>query len=220
MPATADAPLAVALEPRGQARKVTGKQGRLSDSDSNLRFGALPEHNQVVRLRRVTPTRGTHALGAGDAARLATPETERGVGSSGEETSDTAGQASEDRPRTRAAGTPLGSGDLFAILWHALADVLGTAAAAALLRRAAQRAQASTPELGELVITRGALEYQHELPPSWRDATLEPRPALRALVRELWPLLVDLTGSIVVQRLARIPELQAAGIIAELGAQP
>ena len=102
-------------------------------------------------------------------------------------------------------------GDLFTSLWNALADMLGTAAAAALLRRAVQRALPRFPELGELAITRASLEYRYTLPAAWK-ASAPPR-ALCELVGELWPLLVDLTGPVVVERLLRIPELVAAGIV-------
>jgi hypothetical protein len=109
------------------------------------------------------------------------------------------------------------AGELFGLLWHALADVLGTAAAAALLRRAAQRAAAAVPELFALEITRVPLEYQYKVPGSWHDAGPESLHALSALVAELWPLLVELTGSVVVGRLAQVPELRQRGVVPPRG---
>lgn len=104
-----------------------------------------------------------------------------------------------------------GSGaDLFALLWIGLADILGTAAAATLLRRAAQGALARAPELAALRIARQNLDYRYTLPSSWVDPVSHHRSgALQALACELRSLLVDLTGSVVIQRLAQIPELRA-----------
>jgi CheY-like chemotaxis protein len=48
--------------------------------------------------------------------------------------------------KSSGAGEP-STGDLFAVLWRALTDILGTAAAATLLRRAALRAGPRCPEL-------------------------------------------------------------------------
>ena len=115
-----------------------------------------------------------------------------------------------------SAGTNLSAGDLFTILWGALADVLGTAAAATLLRRAAQRAALRWPELEALAITRESLEYRYSLPVTWQDPSPGPPRALCELARELCTLLVDLTGSVIVNRLAQIPELSSRGIIQRL----
>ena len=102
--------------------------------------------------------------------------------------------------------------DRFALLWTGLADILGTAAAATLLRRAAQCALPRAPELAALCITRQSLEYRYTLPSSWTSPVSGPCEALSALARELWPLLVDLTGPVVIQHLAQIPELRALGV--------
>jgi hypothetical protein len=114
----------------------------------------------------------------------------------------------------------LSASDLFALLWQALADILGTAATATLLRRAAQRAAAHWPELTALNITRGALEYQYQVPDDWSQRARKPPPALCELVRELWVLLLDLTGSVVVKRLSQISELRAHGLIPPEERQP
>src|SRR5688572_2955240 len=101
------------------------------------------------------------------------------------------------------------SADAFALLWTGLADILGTAAAATLLRRAAECALPRAPELAALHITRQRLDYRYTLPSSWASPGWDPRVALSALTRELWPLLVDLTGSVVIRRLEQVPELRA-----------
>jgi hypothetical protein len=117
-------------------------------------------------------------------------------------------------------GTGPSSATLFALLWGALADLLGTAAAATLLRRAALRAAPRNPELAELGIVRDNLEYKYTIPASWNDGTKSTQHALRHLIAELLPLLVELTGPIVVTRLAQIPELRACGITFPQEKQP
>lgn len=111
-----------------------------------------------------------------------------------------------------SSGSNASSADLFALIWSGLADILGTAAAATLLRRAAQCALPRAPELVLLRITRQGLEYRYTLPSSWTSPVSDSSGALSALARELWPLLVDLTGSVVVQRLAQLPELRVLGV--------
>jgi len=124
------------------------------------------------------------------------------------------------RPSGAAAGAELSIAALFTLVWDALADVLGTAATATLLRRAARRAAPRCPELGELAITREKLEYRYTLPSAWADGAGGTPVALRELVVELCPLLVELTGPIVVRRLERIPELRKRGIITAQEEQP
>jgi hypothetical protein len=77
----------------------------------------------------------------------------------------------------RVLGSELPSGDgvglsaaaLFTLLWEELADVLGTAATAVLVRRAARRAAHRRPELAELAISRENLEYRFILPRAWTE---------------------------------------------------
>jgi hypothetical protein len=114
-----------------------------------------------------------------------------------------------DGSRPRA---DLSAANIFNILRRALADILGTAAAATLLRRALQRTVPNWPELTALSITRESFEYAYTVPSVWNDPTPDPPRALCELVRELWTLLVELTGSVVVNRLERIPELRDRGI--------
>jgi hypothetical protein len=115
-----------------------------------------------------------------------------------------------DGSRPRA---DLSAANLFDILWCALADLLGTAAAATLLRRAALRALPRWPELAALSIRRERLEYVYTVPSAWNDPAPNPPQALRELARDLWTILVELTGSVVVNRLERIPELRDRGIV-------
>lgn len=107
----------------------------------------------------------------------------------------------------------LSGADLFGVLWHALADMLGTAAAATLLRRAAQRAVATFPELAALEITRAAFEYQYKIPAAWAHAAAPPPQALFLLVAELWTLLKELTGPVVVNHLEQVAELRRCGLV-------
>ncbi len=114
---------------------------------------------------------------------------------------------------SNAASPPRSASTLFTILWEALAASLGTAAVAAIVRRAALRAAPSAPELRELVVRRDGLEYSYTMPPSWsREHTAAP-PALRELVVEIGRVLVDLTGTVVIRQLERIPELRASGLV-------
>ena len=112
-------------------------------------------------------------------------------------------------------GAHLSAANIFGIIWRALADILGTAAAATLLRRAARRALPRWPELSTLSIRRESLEYYYTVPSAWNDPAPDPPRALCELARELWTLLVELTGSVVVNRLAQIPELRDRGIVPE-----
>ncbi|MGZ4316014.1 MAG: hypothetical protein ACXVRS_09280 [Gaiellaceae bacterium] len=102
---------------------------------------------------------------------------------------------------------------LFAIVWDALAEVLGTAAAAAIVRRATGRAAATHPQLIALVVTRENLEYRYTLPPAWSQPAAPELIELRTLALEIGRLLRELTGIVVIRRLEQIPELQAAGLV-------
>lgn len=107
--------------------------------------------------------------------------------------------------------------ELFQRLWDAVVELIGTAATAALLRRAVKRASAKRPELAAPLLRREGLEYAFVLPTSWQDP--ERRDAveqLRRLVREdLHPLFRELAGPVIARRLAQAPELVAAGLAGE-----
>jgi hypothetical protein len=94
--------------------------------------------------------------------------------------------------------------------------MLGTAAAAAIVRRAAQRAAVQSPELAELIVRRDALAYRYTLPPAWSKTTQTAARgpgAFRPLVVEMGRLLVELTGSVVITRLEQVPELRDRGLV-------
>ena len=108
----------------------------------------------------------------------------------------------------------LSAAELFELLWESLADVLGTAASATLLRRAIKQAVSRTPSWSEsIIVTRRGLEYEYRLPETWTQACSEEAlGALRLLAAELRVLLVELTGPVVVRRLARLQPLRERGI--------
>ena len=118
----------------------------------------------------------------------------------------------EPSPRRSAAAA-----DLFQRLWDEVVDLAGTAATAALLRRALKRASAKQPELGAVVLRREGLEYAWVLPAAWHDPERSDAVEhLRRLVREeLHPLFRELTGSVIARRLAQAPELVEAGLAGE-----
>ena len=96
---------------------------------------------------------------------------------------------------------------IFRMVWDALVDLLGTAATAALVGRAARRALLRSPELGELAIRRVDREYSYVVPRSFNRAEGPPI-SLCNLLNELRPLLVELTGQVALRRLERVPELR------------
>lgn len=111
--------------------------------------------------------------------------------------------ASTDEP------APAGStaSDLFAALWGGMTDMLGPTATAVLLRRSVNRVAARHPGVRDMAIVRRDFEYTYALPPSWTTGTPESLAAFRDIVRELWPLLQQLTGPVVVRRLQDVPLL-------------
>ena len=113
---------------------------------------------------------------------------------------------------TAGAGASVSA--LFTVLWDALADLLGTAATATLLKRAARRASARSPELSKLAIERKDLGYRYTCPPAWSETLPSSLAALRDLVGELRPLLIEMTGQLVVRHLEQIVELRERGLFA------
>src|SRR4051794_14580074 len=94
---------------------------------------------------------------------------------------------------------PGNAAQAFAVLWSALHEVMGSAATAALLRRAAKHGSDRAPELGHLVVTRERFEYRYEVPSAWAQQSPD---ALVVLLSELRPLLAELTGPVVLRRLS------------------
>jgi len=125
----------------------------------------------------------------------------------------------DEEPGIREDRGDLDPAALFAIVWEAVAETLGTAGTAAIVRRAAARAATQSRELVDLVIRREKLEYCYTLPHAWSGPAEAATPgerapiALRALIAEIGRVLVELTGTVVVGRLEQIPELRERGLI-------
>ena len=103
--------------------------------------------------------------------------------------------------------------ELFDLLWESLADVLGTAATATLLRRAIKAAAAKTSWSESVTVGRKGLDYEYLLPETWKQPGNEAAVgALRVVAGELRVLLVELTGAVVVERLGRLAPLRKSGI--------
>lgn len=112
-------------------------------------------------------------------------------------------------PRDEASSPP---SEIFDVLWTALVEILGSPATASLLRRSAKRQLGDFPELGKLAITRKEFEYTYAVPPDWKHANERPNAALQALVQDLYSLLFELTGPVVVHRLEAVPQLAKFGL--------
>jgi hypothetical protein len=103
--------------------------------------------------------------------------------------------------------------ELFDLLWGSLADMLGTAATATLLRRAIKQAASQTSWSEPVVVIRNGLDYEYRLPEAWKQPGNEKAlGALRVVAAELRVLLVELTGPVVVRRLARLAPFREQGI--------
>jgi hypothetical protein len=103
--------------------------------------------------------------------------------------------------------------ELFDLLWESLADVLGTAATATLLRRAVKRAASHTWESEPVVVAKNGLDYEYRLPETWKQpGNEEAFGALRVVAAELRVLLIELTGSVVIRRLGRLAPFRERGI--------
>jgi hypothetical protein len=118
-------------------------------------------------------------------------------------------------PRGHQAGE-LTASALFELLWDGLTDILGTAATATLLRRALKQAATQKPVLNDIRIERQDLMYCYTLPDAWYQArdeqTME---VLRELGHTLVPLLIELTGPVVIRRLERLSPLCDLGILSK-----
>lgn len=85
--------------------------------------------------------------------------------------------------------------ELYRLLRETLTEVVGLTATDALLRRALQRAASREPRLERLVSRDGSSSTLGDGALGLAD--------LRAILRELWPLLIDITGPVLVARLER-----------------
>jgi hypothetical protein len=109
-------------------------------------------------------------------------------------------------------GTDRTAEQLFELVWDTMADVLGTAATATLVRRSVKRAAGRTAELASLEVRREGFDYSYIVPAGWRDPSPGALEELRELSRELSPLLVELTGPVIVRRLGAIADLRRSAI--------
>jgi len=206
-----------AAECRGGLRVVAspdGRRGSLRIRQNAVIYAALLDRGQHVvhelfqgrrawlQVLHGNVTLGENLLAAGDGAGITA---ERAVAfTTGESASILLLDLGEEQ-----AGLPEHSGAaVFRQLWDGLSDVLGTAAAATVVGRAARRAAPRSPELGELAISRVDREYRYVVPRSFERAE-GPSSALRELLQELRPLLVELTGRVALRRFERVPELRA-----------
>jgi hypothetical protein len=91
--------------------------------------------------------------------------------------------------------------------------VLGVPATATLLRRSLKRAAAREPAAALVQVLRDGFDYRPVTPDGWsQGSTPEGRAALRALFAELYPLLRELTGPLLVRKLEQLPALQQSGL--------
>lgn len=102
---------------------------------------------------------------------------------------------------------------LFDAMWTSLVDMLGPTATATLIERSVKRARAKQEDLESPVIVREQFTYRHRTPPSWAADHDLASSGFRAVVAELLPLLVELTGTVVVRRLREVPILERCGVI-------
>lgn len=102
---------------------------------------------------------------------------------------------------------------LFDRLWVTLCDAFGCSAAAALLRRSHRRALKRCPALAGAIVERAGSTYRYTVPESWKSASSDSAGAFRVWLEELIPFLVELTGAVVVRRLAALPEFQRCPMI-------
>src|SRR3954470_18470152 len=111
---------------------------------------------------------------------------------------------------------PCTAARLFGIVWDTIADVIGTAATATLVRRSAKRlSDRDGSGVPGLHITRDGFDYRYSLPDGWQQPEGDAVVALRALRRELSPLLVQLTGRVLVRRLDAVGDLRRCQILFE-----
>lgn len=103
--------------------------------------------------------------------------------------------------------------ELFDALWRSMVDMLGPTATATLIERSAGRATAKRAGLEHPTIFREQFSYRHRTPPSWAADNRAALIALTALVAELWPLLAELTGPIVLRRLREVAPLERCGVL-------
>lgn len=116
-------------------------------------------------------------------------------------------------PVPPAPGAITTAADLFGVLWRALSDLLGSATTATLLRHSRNASAQRWPKLAELQIDRDGLEYRYRLPASWSVAGGDGMDSMRDLVGALRPLLMELTGEVILTQLDANPTFAESGIV-------
>jgi len=89
--------------------------------------------------------------------------------------------------------------EIYDLLHETLSEVIGRTATEALLSRALRRASSRDPELSSLA----RKSAESGAPVQWWTDGRRGMRYLRAVMLELWPLLIDITGPVVVARLER-----------------
>ena len=93
---------------------------------------------------------------------------------------------------------------LFDVLWVELRRILGSAPAAALLKRSLAASRDSGSPLGRIVVQREGRDYDYDIP----DDLTACGEDLTRFVDDLLSLLHELTGSVMVRHLLTIPEVK------------
>lgn len=145
--------------------------------------------------------------------RVASPSQD-GNGSPNFPGEDRLASSDDDIPSQHSVGPPVTSNTAaqLQILWEELCDILGSPATAAVIRRAAGRAEQRAPQLKELKIEREQFHYRYSVPASWSVNSVSAADAFRELTRELRPLLLELTGGVVLHRLKEMSGLRDSGL--------
>jgi hypothetical protein len=123
-------------------------------------------------------------------------------------------ESDRDRRRAGPPGEPgCAAADLFGALWLALVDAIGPTATATLLQRSLKAAASAGADVDGVVIRREQFSYTYKLPAGWHSDGTMPIESLRRIGQSLVPLLVELTGVVVVRRLAEVPGLARCGVL-------
>lgn len=94
-------------------------------------------------------------------------------------------------------------------LWTAVAEVIGSAATAVLIRRAIKRAARQYPSLDDLTVELQEFLYQLRIPEHW-DAPpdAETAEAIRALIAAFTEIARQLSGEILIRHISRLAVLE------------
>ncbi|MDB4971142.1 MAG: hypothetical protein JWN44_6831 [Myxococcales bacterium] len=104
---------------------------------------------------------------------------------------------------------------LFAIVWETMVDVIGTAATATLVRRSSRRISQRNAQIDCVSVNRDGIDFNYTVPEGWRRSGGDALAALQALAHELSPLLVELTGPVLIRRLVASSDLARCHILFE-----